>query len=410
VNFAGLEPAVGNGELDEAELDESLRGTLRAQLCFALDTDPAVPDPTARETEEHFALAELVAERGIVLLRNESLLPLDRAMLGEIVVAGPLADAENIGDDGSSAVEVADVVTALEGLIDRAGAVTITPLVATQLAPADEAVIAGADVVVVVLGLTATYEGEGQIGAGDRESLALPQAQLDLLASITAIGTPTVVVLEGGGPLLTAGWIETTDAVLMAWYPGVRGGFAIADVLFGDADPSGRLPASVPVAEVDLPEFDNVSEAVEYGYLHGYRHLDANGIAAAFPFGFGLGYTTFSYDALAIDAGSIAQDGSVTATVELTNTGSRTGIETAQLYVEVPASAWMRAPKDLRAFGQIELAAGASGALELTIAASDLAVWDNDAGGWVIEPTEYVVRVGSSSADLPLEASFTIEP
>jgi beta-glucosidase len=346
----------------------------------------------------------------MVLLRNEGVLPLDRAVLGEIVVAGPLADVDNIGDDGSSDVAVADVVTALEGLVDRAGAVTITPLAATQLAPADEAVIAAADVVVVVLGLTASSEGEGQIAAGDRESLALPPGQLDLLQSITAIGTPTVVVLEGGGPLLTTGWIDGTDAVLMAWYPGVRGGFAIADVLFGDAEPAGRLPASVPVAEADLPVFDNVSESVEYGYLHGYRHLDANGTPAAFPFGFGLGYTTFSYDALVLDATSVAKGGTVVATVDVTNTGSRAGIETVQLYVEVPASAWTRAPKDLRAFGQIELGAGASGSIELALAAADLAVWDTDAGAWVVEPTDYVVHVGRSSADLPLQASFSIEP
>ncbi|MBC8070755.1 MAG: glycoside hydrolase family 3 C-terminal domain-containing protein [Deltaproteobacteria bacterium] len=410
MHFSKLADAVADGELDEAELDESLRGTLRAQLCFELDSDPAVPDAAARETEAHLELAERVAERGMVLLRNEGVLPLDRAAIGEIVVAGPLADLPNIGDEGSSAVEPAEVVTALEGIVDRAGAVTITPLAAGLPTPADEAIIAAADVVVVVLGLTKDDEGEGVIAAGDRSSLAVPAAQLELLAAITAIGTPTVVVLEGGGPLLTAGWIEDTDAVLMAWYPGLRGGYAIADILFGDAEPSGRLPASVPVAEADLPEFDNVSESVAYGYLHGYRHLDANGTAAAFPFGYGLGYTTFSYDAIALDTDELEQGGSFTASIEITNTGSRTGIETVQLYVAVPDSSFVRAPRDLRAFGQLELAPGASGTLDLTVAARDLAVWDEHADGWVIEPTTYTVQVGSSSATLPLTASFTAQP
>ncbi|HWB73368.1 MAG TPA: glycoside hydrolase family 3 C-terminal domain-containing protein [Nannocystaceae bacterium] len=408
-HFAGLASAVADGALEESELDESLRGTLRAQLCFALDTDPAVPDPTQRETAEHLELAERVAERGIVLLRNEGVLPLDRATLGEIVVAGALADVENIGDDGSSAVEPADVVTALEGLVDRAGAVTITPVLADVLAPADEATIMGADVVVVVLGLTADDEGEGLIAAGDRESLAVPAAQLELLQSIVAIGTPTIVVLEGGGPLLTSAWIDDTAAVLMAWYPGQQGGFAIADILFGDAEPSGRLPASFPVAEADLPEFDNVSESVEYGYLHGYRWLDANATAPAFPFGFGLAYTTFAYDAITLDAESIDASGTITATIDVSNTGMRSGIATVQLYVAMPASSFMRAPKDLRGFAQIELAAGESSTVAIPIAAADLAVWDTDAGAWTVEPGAYEIQIGADAATLPLSAGFTIE-
>lgn len=408
-HFAALESAVGSGALDEAELDESLRGTIRAQLCFALDTDPPVPDPTARETDAHLELAERVAERAAVLLRNEGVLPLDRAALGEIVVAGPLADLDNVGDEGSSDVDAADVVTVLEGLTDRAGAVTVTHVAADPLAPADETTIANADVVVVVLGLTSDDEGEGLIAAGDRESLALPAGQLALLESITAIGTPTIVVLEGGGPLLTEGWITDTDAVLMAWYPGMQGGLAIADLLFGDAEPAGRLPASVPVAEADLPEFDNVSESVEYGYLHGYRHLDANGTAPAFGFGFGLGYTTFSYDALVLDAESITTDGTITAQVELTNTGARSGIETVQLYVAMPSSSYMRAPKDLRAFAQVELAAGESANVMLAIPAASLAVWDPARSAFVVEPGDYDVHVGSSVVTLPLSGAFTIE-
>jgi beta-glucosidase len=209
--------------------------------------------------------------------------------------------------------------------------------------------------------------------------------------------------------LLTDGWIDDTEAVLMAWYPGQQGGFAIADLLFGDAEPSGRLPASIPIAEADLPEFDNVSESVDYGYLHGYRWLDANDTAPAFPFGFGLAYTTFSYDAIALDADSIAASGIITASIDVTNTGTRSGIATVQLYVAVPGSSFMRAPKDLRGFAQLELDAGASGSVEIPIAAADLAVWDEGTAAWTVEPSAYEIHAGSDAATLPLSAEFTIE-
>lgn len=397
--FTGLVDAVADGDLDEAELDESLRGILRAQLCFDLDTDPPQVDPDARETPEHLALAEEVARRGIVLVRNEGVLPLDRAVLGEVVVMGPLADVENVGDEGSSAAIAADVVTALEGIVDRAGAVTITHLESVSPTPTDEAVITGADVVVLVVGLSADDEGEGLIAAGDREDLSVPAAQLQLIHDVAALGTPTVVVLEGGGPLLVSGWIDEVDAVMFAWYPGMQGGNAIADVLFGDAEPSGRLPASVPVSEADLPIFDNVSLDVTYEYLHGYRHLDEAGVAAALPFGFGLSYTEFTYDTIAMGDGVV--------TVEVTNVGDRAGIETVQVYVAGPDPGLPRAPRDLRGFAQVELGPGESAAVEVALRVDDLAVWD---GGWVLEPGDYLVQAGPSSATLPLQAVLSVPP
>lgn len=398
-NFGRLDDAVAEGDLGEDELDASLRRILRAQLCFGLDVDPPQADPAARETEEHLALAEEVARRGLVLLRNDGVLPLDRAALGEIVVMGPLADLENVGDAGSSAAEAADVVTALEGLVDRAGAVTVTHLPSAMPSPEDELAIAAADVVVLVVGLTADDEGEGLIAAGDREDLALPGAQRDLVLAVAALGTPTIVVLEGGGPILVSPWIDDVAAVVMAWYPGMRGGNAIADVLFGDAEPTGRLPASVPVAEADLPPFDNVSLAVTYDYLHGYRWLDANGTAPAFPFGFGLSYTEFSYDAIVL---SVADD-TLVATVEVTNTGARRGRETVQVYVGAPGSV---APRDLRGFASIELEPGEGGSVDIAIPRADLARYV--AGDWVTAPGQYHVQAGPNAGELPLSAIYDV--
>ncbi len=409
-HFGSLVGAVAQGDIDEAELDESLRGVLRAQLCFDLDTDPPQVDPDARETDEHLALAEEVARRGIVLVRNEGVLPLDRALLGEIVVMGPFADVENIGDDGSSTVMPASVVTALEGIVDRAGAVTVTHLPSVSPTASDELVIAGADAVVLVVGLGADDEGEGLVAAGDREGLSLSLPQLELIHAVAALGTPTIVVLEGGGPILVSDWIDEVAAVMIAWYPGMRGGNAVGDILFGDAEPSGRLPASVPVAEADLPLFDNVSLAVTYDYLHGYRYLDAMGVEAALPFGFGLSYTEFSYDELMLSESQVPASGTVLiASVDVTNVGTRRGRETVQLYVAVPGSTTMRSPRDLRGFAQVELDPGQSATVEIEVAMQDLRVWNAEAGGWdPLEPTDYLVQVGPSSATLPLQAQFSV--
>lgn len=404
--FHRLVDEVAEGDIDEAELDESLRGVLRAQLCYGLDTDPAVPDPDARETDEHLALAEEVAARGIVLVRNGGILPLDTSMLGELVVMGPLADVENIGDEGSSAVDPAGVVTALEGLTDNAGAATITHIASMSPTTEDDMVIAAADAVVLVVGLGQDDEGEGLIAGGDRDSLALPAEQLELIEHVAALGTPTIVVLEGGGPILVDDWIDLVDAVMIAWYPGMRGGNAIARVMFGDTEPSGRLPASVPFAEDDLPLFDNVSLDVTYEYLHGYRHLAANGTDAALPFGFGLSYTEVSYDAIAIEA---TTDDAVRVRVDVGNVGSRPARETVQLYVSMPDSAVMRAPLDLRGFAKVDIEPGATASVEIEVRLDDLRTWDEAQGGWsALETGTYVLRAGPSSATLPLEVQVDL--
>lgn len=401
-HFDGLADAVAAGQLDEAEIDESLRGTLRAQLCFRLDVDPPVPDPDARETEEHLALAEEVARRGIVLVHNDGVLPLDRAATAEVVVLGQLADVENIGDEGSSSAMADDVVTAVEGLLDRAGAVTITHIESTTLTADDITAIEAADAVVLVVGLDAGSRGEGLIASGDRDDLELPAAHRALLDEVADLSTPVIVVVEGGGPILVTPWIDTVEAVMFAWYPGMQGGHAIADIVFGDASPSGRLPASVPVAESDLPVFDNVSLAVTYEYLHGYRYLDANDTAAALPFGFGLGYTTFEYDTIEVVEGD-----PLVVRVGITNTGARAGRETVQVYV-APGHSAAIAPRDLRGFAQIDLDAGASGTVEIEIPLATLAVWDVDADAWTQMPGEYVIEAGSSVATLPLVTSVEL--
>lgn len=400
--FRRLPAQVADGELPEAFLDESVRRIARAQLCYGLDGD-RTDDPSARETAEHLALAREVAARGIVLLKNEApgvpVLPLEES--ASIVVTGPVADVENIGDEGSSSVLPSEVVTALEGLRARAAITHVTDVAGSADA------LAAADAVVVVLGLVAEDEGEGSIGGGDRDTLALPADQLALLAEVTALSERVVLVLEGSGPLLLGEQLGEVEALLWAGYPGAAGGAALADVLFGDVGPSGRLPFSWPVADADLPEFDNESAVVTYGYLHGYRHLQAEGRAPRFPFGFGLAYTTFTFDAMRLSAPELAEGGALSVEVDVTNTGAVAGRTTVQLYVGVPDSAVTRAPRDLRAFAQLTLEPGASGTVTMTLSADDLRYWDEGAGGWVLEATDYELRAGPDSETLPLSATLT---
>jgi beta-glucosidase len=418
-HFRRLPAAVADGTLDEPALDDSVRRILRAQLCFGLDARAPTDDPSVRESAAHLALAREVAERGLVLLRNE---PADGAAAGappvlpfapgvrRIVVLGRAADVENIGDTGSSRVLPSDVITALEGLVARAGsAVTVTHVGGSTLGAAAEALVRAADVVVVVTGLLAADEGELTVGGGDRSSLALAPSEVALIHAVAAIHPAVVVVLEGGATLLTSDWESDVEGLIFAFYPGAQGGAALAGLLFGDVSPSGRLPFSIPEREADLPAFDDVSPTVTYGYFHGYRHLAHEGLAPRHAFGSGLSYARFEYSELALGAPTLAADGVLEATVLVTNTGAVAGRETVQLYVAALGSRVERAPQDLRAFTQVLLAPGASARVSLRVSADDLRFWDVATSRWELEALAYEARVGASSGDIRLVAPFTVE-
>lgn len=405
-HFRRLRGAVERGDLDERELDDSVRRILRAQLCYGLDdTGRGVDRPEERETDAHLALARRAAARSLVLLKNEGALPL--APDATLFVAGRVADVENIGDEGSSRVTPSDVVTALEGLAARG--VALTHVEGATLAPADEDAARAADAVIVFTGLVAEDEGEADIGGGDRESLALPSDEVALIGALAALNPNLVVVLEGGAAFTVEPWADDARALLMAFYPGQQGGHAIADVLFGDAPPSGRLPFSMPAREADLPPFDNVSDTVTYGYLHGYRHLASEGTPAAYPFGFGLSYTTFALEDVTLAESAIGPDGALEITADVVNTGASAGRDVIQLYVAVEDSRVARAPFDLRAFASVELAPGARETVTLRVDARDLAFWDEVAGAWEVERTGYTARVAHHAEDPGVTRSFRIE-
>ena len=403
--------AVESGVSPLTLVDDAARRVLRVKLCFGV-SDALPEPPTPREQPaEHLELALEAARRSIVLLQNEGgTLPLDRAALSSIAVVGDLAMTANLGDLGSSVVEPSFAVSPLEGIRALAGAVSITWVPGPPLTPEGRAAIAGADAAVVVAGLGPEDEGEGgSSDSGDRLDLGLPEGQDDLISTVAGLNRRTVVVLEGGSAI-TMPWVADVGAVVMAWYPGQIGGQAIAEVLFGDINPSGKLPLSFPWDEDDLPVFDNIAPRVTYGFLHGYRWLDAKRIEPLFPFGFGQSYTTYAYTNLTLSQKEMGPEDRLQVTADVTNTGGMAGDEIVELYVSYHRSRVKRAPRDLRAFARVHLEPGETRTMPLEIAASALAYWDVKTGGWQVEPIEYGVHVGPSSRDLPLQGRFRIVP
>lgn len=403
-----LVDAVRAGDVDEATIDEAVTRILRKKTELADGMTPT-PEPAAIETPEHLALAREAATKGMVLLKNDGTLPITRGAGKTLVVVGALADRANLGDLGSSAVTPTNAVSPLAGLQSAAGAMAVVHIAGPTLTPADEATIAAADAVVLVVGLTSDDEGEGlATKGGDRETLSLHAEDEALIQAVAALSDHTVVVLEAGGAIVVRPFVDQVESLLMAWYPGGEGGHALAAVLFGDAEPGGRLPVSFPRDAADLPPFDHDSFEVEYGYLHGYRWLDDKGTEPEFPFGFGLSYTTFSLTGAKLDAQTLATGGTVTASVRVTNTGARRGAEVVQLYVRVDGSAVTRAPRDLRGFARVELDPGASQDVTIPVHADDLRYWGDQ--GFALEPGSYTLEIGSSSRDAAYELSVTVAP
>jgi len=401
---------VDGGAVPMSVIDESVRRILRRMFEYQLDAPAPMPPASVVESPEHEALALEVAQKGIVLLKNDAgVLPFDRSKLRSLAVVGSLSNVANLGDYGSSNVGPTITVTPLAGIRQAAGSVAVTSIPSDTLAPSDLSGISAADAAVVVVGLTGNDEGEGVVSTGDRASLELSATHAALIQAVSTANPRTIVVIEGGSAITVEGWIDGVKGLIDAGYPGVQGGVALAGILFGDVNPSGKLPVTVPMSEAQLPPFDNTSSEVTYGFLHGYRYVDHNADSPRFPFGFGLSYTRFSYANLSLSP-PMVPSGSLTVRVEVTNTGTVAGDEIAQLYVSAQGSAVERAVRDLKGFQRVHLDPGQTETVSFGLTAQDLAYYDVGRSAWVVEPVEYVISVGASSRDLPLTATVYVEP
>ena len=413
-----LEKLVRKGEVPEAVINAAVLRILRQKIRFSRIGEPERYRKDAVAGPAHRALACAAAEQSAVLLKNDPvagrpLLPLGPEVR-KIALLGKLANTPNLGDEGSSRVRPPEVITPLAGLRRRAPHVALVYADGRDTAQAVAAARA-ADLVIVVAGYTHADEGEFITGVpliirekgGDRFTLTLSPADEALILAAAAANPRTVIVLEGGSAIITEAWRERVPAILMLWYPGMEGGHALANLLFGDANPSGKLPCVFPKSADQLPFFAPNADEITYDLYHGYRLMDREGQEPAFAFGYGLSYTTFELKELRVENEVISEEGTLQISVRLRNTGSRAGAEVVQLYTGCEHSAYDRPVKELKDFRKILLQPGEAQRVAFALPARALAVWD---GGWQVERVSYRLWVGSSSRseDL-LEASFRVD-
>jgi len=407
---ADVVAAVRDGRLDEAALDVVTERLL--ELVRKAQARPAADGPL--DVDAHHALAREVAGRSIVLLKNEhAILPLTASQ--SVAVIGPFAEQPRYQGAGSSQINPTRLDNALDGIVGHAGQDSVSFAPGFPLDGSGDgfalrrdavALAASRDVVVLFLGVPAPEESEGF----DREHIDLPAVQLEVLDAVLAVNPMAVVVLSNGG-VVALPFADRVPAILETWLLGQAGGSAVADVLYGTVNPSGKLAETIPLRLQDTPAFGNFPGEfghVRYGegLLVGYRWYDAHGLEVRYPFGHGLSYTTFE---IGDAAASVNSDGDVAVTVPVTNTGSVAGREVVQVYTSLRGSAVQRPPRELKAFASVPLESGATTDVSLTVRRADLAYWDMRVDGWVVEGGRYVVEVGASSRDLRTSTAVDVD-
>lgn len=415
-----LVAAVDGGQIAPAVIDRACRRILRVLYRFASAENPLADYPTELvASPAHTALALESAEKSAVLLENNGALPLDRAKVGKLAVLGKLASLVNTGDTGSSRVASPYVVTALQGLQRYLGEDAIVTADEEDL-EAVRKIAEDADAVVVIVGCTARDEGEYVPGGitlgadekeareaagekvkelpskgGDRIDLGLRPDHVALIETAASSGKPVIVVIIAGSAILVEEWRAKVGAILQTFYSGMEGGTALARLLFGDANPSGRLPFTVAKSADDYPFFDRDADAIEYGYWHGYAKLAHDGKNPRYPFGHGLSYTSFSYRAL---KARHARD-HIEASVAVRNDGPVAGDEVVQLYIGYPGTISPRAVKNLQAFQRVSLAPGETRIVRLRVPIASLRYRDPITHEWKLESGEHRVIVARSAVD-----------
>jgi beta-glucosidase len=386
---------VHEGSLSQADLDRAVGAVLRVKFALGLFDHPLVdPSLNARvhRSPEHLALSLESARQSMTLLKNDGrLLPLSKSVQ-RIAVIGPNADVARYGDYEKE--ENGEHISLLDGIRTLVSQATVT-FDAGKDIPAAVAMAKDADVVILGLGEWQGISGE----SFDRSNLDLPGNQEQLLEAVVATGKPVVLVLENGRPL-TIGWAkEHVPAILEAWYPGEFGGKAIAETLFGENNPAGRLTITFPRSVGQLPVFYNSDPS------RMRKYVDDDG-KPLFPFGFGLSYTTFRYDHLAAQPPAPGGGGDIVVIADVTNTGDREGEEVAQLYLRQDVSSVETPDRSLKGFSRIRLKPQETKTVTFRIPQEQLAVW-NAEGKWAVEPGSYTVWVGGSS-EASLSRQFSL--
>jgi beta-glucosidase len=388
---------VHENTLSVMDLDRAVRSVLRVKFMLGLFDRPLIdPDLSARtyRSQAHLAVSLRSARESMTLLKNDhGLLPLSKSR-SNIAVIGPNGNVARYGDYEKEGNGLH--ISLLDGLHKEIPQAKVDFDDGKDIASAVSKA-RGADVVILSMG-----EREGISGEGfDRSNLDLPGNQEQLLEAVVATGKPVILVLENGRPLTIPWAKEHVSAILEAWYPGEFGGQAIAETLFGDNDPAGRLSVSFPRSTGQLPDFYNADPSRKRKYV------DDDG-EALFPFGFGLSYTTFGYAHLLVQAPPPSSHSPVRVSVDITNTGEREGDEVAQLYLRQETSSVETPERSLKGFSRIHLKPHEVRTVSFDVPQSELAIW-NAEGKWVTEPGTFVVWVGGNSRP-GLTTNFILKP
>ena len=403
--------AVRDGVLDEAVLDEAVRRIVQI-VCQAAQT----PKGGNFDAAAHHALARKIAAEGMVLLKNNGLLPLQNPQ--HIAVIGRAAQEAHFQGGGSSHINPTQVDVPFKELQKLAGnaELSFTPGYPAdacfEQGLIDEAVATAqtADVALLYIALPTFKESEGY----DRVDLDLTAQQVALIQAVTAVQPNTVVILNNGAPVVMGDWIDGTAAVLEAWMMGQAGGGAIADVLFGRVNPCGKLAETYPAKLADTPAYLNFpgeNGVVRYGegLFIGYRYYDSRKVPVQFPFGYGLSYTTFAYSNPQLSASTFKDIDGVTVSVDVTNTGQVAGKEVVQVYVHDQKARLVRPYKELKGFAKVELQPGETKTVTIPLDFRAFAYYDPAYRQWVTEDGQFEILFGASAADIRSSTTVTLQ-
>ena len=403
---SALSSAVSSGSVSTATINSAVSDILTEMFAFGLFDKTPSGSPSAvatNSTDQNDALQ--LSEEGTVLLKNSgSILPLSSSDKSIAVIGADASTSPQTDGGGSAGVNSSGTVTPLQGIQAAAPSGTTVTYNSGSSDSSAASAAAAANVAIVFAHL-------GESEGSDLTSIDLGTTQDNLITSVAAANPNTVVVLNTGSAV-TMPWLSSVKGVLEAWYPGQEDGTSIASVLFGSYDPSGHLTVTFPTSLSQVPasttaQWPGTGGTVQYseGIDVGYRWYDSQSLTPLFPFGYGLSYTTFSFSNLHV--GALTAGGAATVTATVTNTGSRSGADVAQLYVDDP-SASGQPPLQLEGFQRVNLAAGASTTVTFNLTQQNLQYWNSSSNAWATSTGNYGIEVGDSSASLPLSGTLAV--
>ena len=403
--------AVRSGDLDEAILDDSVRRILSVSYKAA-----QTPKGGSFDREAHHKLARKIAAEGMVLLKNDGVLPIKSSQ--NIAVIGRSASQPYFQGGGSSHINPTQIAVPIQAIQAQAGYSVISY---SEGYPADNrfnkdmidqavATAEAADVALLFIALPESIESEGY----DRKDLDLTPQQVALIKAVAEVQPRTVVILNNGAPVVVKAWIDDVAAVLEAWMMGQAGGAAVADILFGRINPSGKLAETFPVELVDTPAYlnwpgENGSVRYGEGLYVGYRGYDARRVPVQFPFGYGLSYTTFEYSNPSVSAETFKDVDGLTVSLDITNKGSMAGSEIVQIYIHDHEASLSRPEKELKGFVKVELQPDETKTVQVKLDFRSFAFYHPAYRQWITESGDFDLLIGASSQDIRFRLTVRLE-